>query len=352
MAFSQIPFNYSGVNASLVNALSAERFRTYDLMSGFNSDYAFRLYLYNARLAKAFLFPIHILEITLRNRMSSIFEKKYGLRWPYNPQFRDRLSVESLLALDKGIARSDNGSTGKVISELTFDFWSNLFRKEYYFPFWQENLSKVIPYSSLNLKDFRKVLITINQFRNRVAHHEPILKLDLSTLHSQIIETMGYICPDTKNWIKHHSTVYQIMRTKPALLSNHSISIKDRSDSNFIRVSCSEKLSVIYTQKIFDGFIVCQKDGLNIAVVTSNDVGRFLLHSVDNAGDLLLSLNEYTYQDVIESLILETNFCCVGGGENFEFISQFFKGARIKYLIVIDSNESIVGIIEKAHRRY
>jgi hypothetical protein len=40
----------------------------------------------------------------------------------------------------------------------------------------------------------------IRRFRNRVAHHEPILSGDLPARHREIIETIGWMCPLTASW--------------------------------------------------------------------------------------------------------------------------------------------------------
>ncbi len=72
MAESQVPYNYKDTGADLINTLSETRFRPYLVSAGRDQDYAFALYLYNARMAKAFLYPLHILEITLRNRINEM----------------------------------------------------------------------------------------------------------------------------------------------------------------------------------------------------------------------------------------------------------------------------------------
>ena len=75
MAQSQVPFTYLNDGQEIINHLSDKRFGTYLQRAGFNKDYAFELYLYNARLAKAFLFPLQILEVTVRNNgLSAVYE--------------------------------------------------------------------------------------------------------------------------------------------------------------------------------------------------------------------------------------------------------------------------------------
>ena len=48
-------------------------------------------------------------------------------------------------------------------------------------------------------------LNAIRRFRNRVAHHEPIFHRPLEELHEEIMETIGWMCPNTAAWARHHS---------------------------------------------------------------------------------------------------------------------------------------------------
>src|SRR5471030_2826765 len=129
MAESQVPYNYNDTGAALINTLSETRFRPYLVSAGRDRDYAFALYLYNARMPKAFLYPLHILEISLRNRINEIFCDVFSEDWCHDPVFQLVLTAESLSTLNRGISRSKSKATADVVATLTFDFWSNLFRE-------------------------------------------------------------------------------------------------------------------------------------------------------------------------------------------------------------------------------
>ncbi|MBP2171414.1 hypothetical protein J2125_004606 [Erwinia toletana] len=111
MAESQAPYNYDCTGAGLIASLSVQRFKPYLVSAGHNQDYAFGLYLYNARMAKAFLFPLQILEVTLRNRINDIFCRAFCEKWCFDHGLRKILSKASLATLDRAINRAKATNT-------------------------------------------------------------------------------------------------------------------------------------------------------------------------------------------------------------------------------------------------
>ena len=112
MAECQVPYIYpDGDKEKIKLSLSPKRFAPYFIKAGRKQTYAFNLYLFNARLSKAFLFPLHVLEVSLRNQISSIFVSLYGADWTQEPTFRNNLTPESLSSLDTAIRRAKTPNT-------------------------------------------------------------------------------------------------------------------------------------------------------------------------------------------------------------------------------------------------
>ncbi|MCS3431242.1 Abi family protein [Klebsiella sp. BIGb0407] len=245
MAESQVPYDYAGNDASIIENLSEARFAPYLKNAGFNKQYAFSLYLYNARLSKSFLYPLHILEVTLRNRMSDIFSIYFDDKWYTHNSFRSGLSAESMDALDRGMRRAKKTNKEDIISTLTFDFWSNLFRPEYDRFVWQTNMKNLLPNISMTRKDFEKTVKNINDFRNRIAHYEPIHRMNLSQMHVNILNTLTWLSIETSLWVKHHSTVNECLRMKPSPKGDGNILVSERCDNDFTVVALSDSISTI-----------------------------------------------------------------------------------------------------------
>lgn len=348
MAESQQNYTYENKGLEIKNSLSEERFTPYLKQADNDAEYAFRLYLYNARLAKAFLFPLHILEVTIRNRMSSVFVTDYGLNWPHEQSFRSALSQESLKSLDKGISRSKSkNNTSDIVSELTFDFWSNLFRDEYDRSLWQKNMDNLLPNSHYSRSKFQNVVRDINRLRNRIAHYEPIHKEDVSSLHTQILNTIKAASNETFKWTKHHSSVNSIMRTKPNAHNNPKPHMVDRCDLNFKVMDENKAISDQHNER----FILCCNGESGItAIIEMSHIGKYLLNQADE-GELFLELKKHTYADVIKYNNISNNFLVCSCADSFSQTSKLLiKGSQ--YLLIINEDSKYMGVIAKSHRRY
>ncbi len=82
MAESQEVYVYDEEALSaLTNSLSPSRLQPYFGKSFGDRGLAFKTYLWNARLSKAFLFPLHVAEIVTRNSMDRALTRQFGTSW-------------------------------------------------------------------------------------------------------------------------------------------------------------------------------------------------------------------------------------------------------------------------------
>lgn len=346
MAESQVQYDYTDAGQVIRGDLSEERFTPYMESAGWHEEYAFKLYLYNARLSKSFLYPLHILEVVLRNRINSIFCSVYGPYWPRDPSFIAVLTQESKDALANGIRRADSSNTEDVVATLTFDFWSNLFRPEYDRALWQTQMSVLLPNHTKTRKEFQLVVKKFNKLRNRIAHHEPIHSMDLSKYHQEILEAIKWMSPPSGDWVKHHSTVNSVMRTKPSANGEPKPHFKERCDTDCSLQPLSLSLDTLPASR----FLACTADdGSIIAIAEKVHISNYLLSLVED-GELLVGLADHTLDMVITSQSLKDNYVVCSGDESLAKASRLFKG-KINYLL-IQNGKNVLGVIAKAHRRY
>lgn len=208
-------------------ALSAARMRTFEAAAGVQSDddpAALRLYAWNAEVSGAFLAPLHVCEVVIRNAVSDALEALYGPRWPWSPTFERSLPNPMQgysPRLDLQSARRAAHTTGKVIPELKFVFWQKMFTGRYDTRIWDQHLRRVLP----NL-DPAKPVATLRQaiygdlervrlLRNRIAHHEPIFARALADDYQTILRLVTYRCTVTAAWMDSNQTATAIIAAKP-----------------------------------------------------------------------------------------------------------------------------------------
>src|SRR6266478_6594181 len=71
--------------------LSTPRFATYLAACNNDNEAALRLYGWNARVSSAFLFPLHLFEICIRNAVANAATATYSPTWPWAATFERSL---------------------------------------------------------------------------------------------------------------------------------------------------------------------------------------------------------------------------------------------------------------------
>jgi hypothetical protein len=178
--------------------LSAGRFGTYLKAAGGSRHRALELYEWNSRLSAAFLRDLSHLEVGLRNAcdrqlsaavlphdthwtdpgtLLKLFpvsirkNKRNGKTWDANKNPRGKV----LEARDRCGSPGIVPVPGKIVAELMFGFWTYLVADSHEKTIWVPYLHKAFP-PGTDRDRVSQALTAIREFRNRVAHHENILK--------------------------------------------------------------------------------------------------------------------------------------------------------------------------------
>ena len=107
--------------------------------------------------------------------------------------------------------------TSVFSAALSFGFWIHVLKPEFHRLIWREHLRRAFPNlpREISGKDLHQKLDDIGSLRNRIAHHEPLLRADHSRLHSDIVGVIGFVCAQTAAWARAHSKVPTILRSRP-----------------------------------------------------------------------------------------------------------------------------------------
>lgn len=212
--------------ARLINlALSAPRIATYEKAIVAEADYlpvaALELYDWNAQVSGAFMAPLHICEVVMRNAVSEALTAVYGSRWPWSASFEASLPAPPVgynPRRDLQHTRKTYPTTGKVIPELKFVFWQKMFTSRHDGRLWVPHLTHVLP----NLDPAKTVpklraeiyddLEHVRLLRNRIAHHEPIFKRPLRDDLNKVTDLIRFRCATTAAWMMDAQRVTQYVR--------------------------------------------------------------------------------------------------------------------------------------------
>lgn len=186
---------------TLARFLSVERLGKYLQMAQGRPDEAARLYMENLNQCQLLYAKLHWLEIGLRNAVNHQLVQKYGDMWFDNPHVG--LGIKEQQQIDKArkcLARDKKPLTnGNMVAEISFGLWVNLFN----FPYevlWRFPLRQAFAghAGALQRHEISKKLHPVLKLRNRIAHYEPILVLDLKQLQQDIGTLIGWLAPEMK----------------------------------------------------------------------------------------------------------------------------------------------------------
>lgn len=187
---------------------------------------AVALYAWNAQMSAAFMVPLHICEVTVRNAVSEALERVHGPRWPWQAGFQASLpSVPAHIGYsprdDLQKVASEQPTTGKVIPELKFVFWEQMFTKRHDVRLWNAHLKSVFPEHapSITVRELRKRIYSdldaIRKLRNRIAHHEPIFKRNLAEEFNRIIDLVRLRSLLVESWLLANQQVLELIPLAP-----------------------------------------------------------------------------------------------------------------------------------------
>lgn len=200
--------------------LSSERLHPYMQAAGFDVKRALELYSWNLELSAAFLPLLSCVEVGLRNRIIPCLTDKFGEEWWRSDDYRRSLGPKGsklILRAESELRRRGRDVTeGRVTAELSFGFWANMFLPKHEAELWPilkprfNNMAEEVT-CAVVLEKCKHV----RELRNRISHHETLLRRDITADYSAAVELLGWICPDTQQWIKPRLSVMRLLRKRP-----------------------------------------------------------------------------------------------------------------------------------------
>lgn len=181
--------------------ISSERFRSY---SGIDE------YLENLVFSKKAYIPLSILEISLKNSINDLLTDKLGENWLEDKNFLTNDSLRKIEEAKKILyKRAEPISKSKIIAELSFGFWVNLFKKPYEKKLRTKDIQKIftnLPPKKekiINREVIYKELNHIRNFRNRVFHYEKVINKDnYNQIFDEIDEVLFYFDKELFDCVK------------------------------------------------------------------------------------------------------------------------------------------------------
>ncbi len=212
--------------------LSPPRFQKYLTSADNDPARALALYRWNSQVSAAFLHPLHICEVALRNAISTAIEGVYGPSWPWSHSFHQSLPNPPPPAFSPRreiTAKSGRYSTtGKVVADVNFAFWVSMLTSRHDSRIWNRYFSAMFPnFLTLSSAVGRQELYSntddIRKFRNRVAHHEPIFHRMLHGDLDRLVAVIKMRCGVTAAWVMRTQSVTRLIAEDPRIRETQTV---------------------------------------------------------------------------------------------------------------------------------
>lgn len=201
--------------------LSPDRLGTYLTAAGFDGERALRLYVWNAKIGESFHFAIQGVEVGLRNCINTALCVRFGGDWWKDGTFLGKLDHERKKDLATATQRINNRNaplcTAQIVANLSFGFWVGMLQPRYNPEIWSHELRNSFPNFPLDKSryDLAASAKRVADLRNRIWHHEPVFRMNLSDEFREAMILLTWICPVKAKWVRENSSVMALLRIRP-----------------------------------------------------------------------------------------------------------------------------------------
>jgi len=208
----------------LPQVISAPRFATYLKAMGNDKERALLLYRWNLLISSAFIVPLQVCEVAVRNGVVEAIEAVHGANWPWSNGFirslpQTRRGFDPQVELQNVSQREP--TSGKVVAELKFAFWEKVLTKGQDQRLWLPHMKSVFPGMDYSkpipiLRDHaHHQLILVRKLRNRIAHHEPIFTRNIADEYARLHEVISWRSPVAADWMDQTQGLTALIPAKP-----------------------------------------------------------------------------------------------------------------------------------------
>ena len=184
--------------SEIENSFTSSRLSVYKQYGADNLTCLAR-YLYNIEVCKSLYSSVNIFEVTFRNAIDKVLCTVAGADNWYDILTLDSTSMKNISDAKHKIQKKGKPVThDRIVSELTFGFWTSLLTPRYSQASFQSKIIKTcfkgVPAAQRNIKNLQARFDKIRILRNRVSHHERIIHWkNLSIQHDELLESIKWL---------------------------------------------------------------------------------------------------------------------------------------------------------------
>lgn len=213
--------------ADIERCLSPDRWARFTgvaTSSGGGVDDAHLLYAWQARVMGGFWPLLQSAEVLTRNAVAQALQASFGAGWLTNAAWLKTLptsgSKSPRSAFDQLWKKYKAPSI--VVANSEFWLWEHLLSARYQPHLWARHYATSFP-GAVTRGVSRQVLADqvekVRRFRNRIAHHDQIVTLDLYAHRQAALDVIDAVSPAFRAWAQAEFDVLELIKARPSFLS-------------------------------------------------------------------------------------------------------------------------------------
>jgi hypothetical protein len=182
------------------------------------------LYEWSARTSSAAFEIVGHLEVLLRNALDGCLRERFRedlceIPWFLLPTPGGEHVAEAVASVRERLRPQGKESRHQIVAGLSFGFWAGLLGPRYE-ELWRDCLHRAFPNSSGKRKQVAAAVERVRKFRNRLAHHDSIMNVDIPFEIRQIFDLASYISTDAAKWLERCSNVMAMYAQRPIVIAD------------------------------------------------------------------------------------------------------------------------------------
>lgn len=214
--------------------LSQERFAEYLEAASGDPERASRLYEWNASASSALFELIAHFEVLLRNAIVHEVERAGSnpMLPPGSPWLDGQKQILEVTA--RLTKRKKHPTAGRVFSGLSFGFWKTMFSTAQE-ELWRHSLRHVFRHARADRQVLAEYLESVNQLRNRVAHHGSLLDNDISVEVQKLFRLASWIDPNAEQWLRSVDRATAMAAARPVPMTRDTLVVSGNDAWKFYK---------------------------------------------------------------------------------------------------------------------
>ena len=156
-------------------------------------------------MASAAFETVALVEVAMRNSIDDALsahfqESQRRIPWFLGNPPMDQSAMVKVNEVRNRLRSQRKDSRDQIVAGLSFGFWSGMLNAKYE-DLWRAAIRRAFPYSDGTRKQVANQLDAVRKFRNRLAHHDSMLNLDIPFEMRRVRRLAEFIHPELAEWI-------------------------------------------------------------------------------------------------------------------------------------------------------